>query len=238
MSEIAPMPYIDGPSDRITRTSGGDRVGREVTFVDLAAAHQITLSVAPNATQCAIGCTCGPQRVTQRWDEPFETLFAAYRALNHRPPLEDTMTEKLKQREGDQPLPVVNDYPDIQSAVIADIETRRQVGISRYGVALQQFNGRDTVRDAYEEAMDLTIYLRSVIAERDDVEGVAAIQQRLRHLDEVVERLVDLFTEFSRMIDGIARWEMAADGEIRAAIRPVGENMRNGITRITTVVPR
>jgi hypothetical protein len=71
-------------------------------------------------------------------------------------------------REGDsQPMPTVNDEPDIQSRVIADIEARRLVGIKRYGTALQPFNGRDGLTDAYEEALDLAMYLKQVIVERD-----------------------------------------------------------------------
>lgn len=73
----------------------------------------------------------------------------------------------MKQRPGDQPLPVPNDLPDIQSKVMDDIRERRMVGISRYGTALQAFNGRDALRDAYEEALDLTCYLRQCIEERD-----------------------------------------------------------------------
>jgi hypothetical protein len=50
--------------------------------------------------------------------------------------------------------------------VIADITERRQVGIARYGTPLQAHNGRDALRDAYEEALDLACYLRQMIAER------------------------------------------------------------------------
>lgn len=79
------------------------------------------------------------------------------------------MTEPTKAgREGDtQPMPVVNDSPDIQSMVIADIEARREVGIKRYGTALQPHNGRDALQDAYEEAIDLAMYLKQAIVERD-----------------------------------------------------------------------
>jgi hypothetical protein len=66
----------------------------------------------------------------------------------------------------EQPMPVPNDHTDIQSLVIADIVKRRIVGIKRYGTALQPFNGRDALRDAYEEALDLAIYLRQAIEER------------------------------------------------------------------------
>jgi hypothetical protein len=69
-------------------------------------------------------------------------------------------------REGDsQPLPIVNDSPDVQSAVIADIEKRRELGIKRYGTALQPHNGRNALLDAYEEALDLAMYLKQRLIE-------------------------------------------------------------------------
>lgn len=66
----------------------------------------------------------------------------------------------------EQPMPEPNDRRAIQDMVIEDVQTRKQVGIQRYGTALQAFNGRDALRDAYEEALDLAIYLRQVIEER------------------------------------------------------------------------
>jgi hypothetical protein len=77
------------------------------------------------------------------------------------------VTDQLKLRDGDQPLPIKNDAPDIQSQVIADIEARRLVGISRYGTALQPNNGRDALLDAYEESLDLACYLKQAMVERD-----------------------------------------------------------------------
>lgn len=73
----------------------------------------------------------------------------------------------MKQRDGDQPLPTKNDAPDIQSMVIADIEDRRLVGISRYGTALQPNNGRDALRDLYEELIDAAMYTKQLMVERD-----------------------------------------------------------------------
>lgn len=69
--------------------------------------------------------------------------------------------------ETDQPLPVVNDRPFVQDLVVADIEERKQHGIRKYGTALQSGNGRDMLQDAYEKALDLAIYLRGAIDERD-----------------------------------------------------------------------
>lgn len=67
----------------------------------------------------------------------------------------------------EQPAPTPRDVPSVQSMVIADLHTRLAVGIERYGTPLQPHNGRDALRDAYEEALDLATYLRQAIAERD-----------------------------------------------------------------------
>lgn len=72
-----------------------------------------------------------------------------------------------RELAAEQPMPTPNTAPSVQGMVIADLEVRLQVGIQRYGTALQPFNGRDALRDAYEEALDLACYLRQAIAERD-----------------------------------------------------------------------
>lgn len=81
----------------------------------------------------------------------------------------DSLKEPTKQRAGDQRLPEVNDRPSVQRALIADIEKRAKVGVERYGTELQPMNGRNTVLDAFEEALDLTTYLRSLLFERDEL---------------------------------------------------------------------
>jgi hypothetical protein len=67
----------------------------------------------------------------------------------------------------EQPMPTPSARPSVQGMVIDDLMIRLQVGIQRYGTPLQAFNGRDALRDAYEEALDLACYLRQAIAERD-----------------------------------------------------------------------
>lgn len=66
-----------------------------------------------------------------------------------------------------QPAPVVHPGGCIQDLVLADIAARRDVGIERYGTPLQAHNGRDAMMDAYQESLDLCVYLRQVIFERD-----------------------------------------------------------------------
>lgn len=73
----------------------------------------------------------------------------------------------VRDPETDQQLPEVNDRPFIQDLVIADIEERKQHGIRKYGTALQSGNGRDMLLDAYEEALDLAIYLRGLLDEQE-----------------------------------------------------------------------
>ena len=85
-----------------------------------------------------------------------------------RNPTAKEVFQALKLRDGDQPLPVINDGPCIQDLVAEDIAARKAVGIQRYGTPLQPHNGRDTLRDAYEEALDLAMYLRQAIYERDN----------------------------------------------------------------------
>lgn len=71
----------------------------------------------------------------------------------------------------EQPPPIANDSPAIVDLVLADIHERDRIGQRRYGTRLQAHNGRDALRDAYEEALDLAIYLRQAIAERDAAKG-------------------------------------------------------------------
>jgi hypothetical protein len=73
----------------------------------------------------------------------------------------------LRQRVGDQPLPIAHDGAIVQDAVCVDIQYRKRVGIERYGTPLQPHNGRDALRDAYEEALDLACYLKQALMERD-----------------------------------------------------------------------
>jgi hypothetical protein len=66
-----------------------------------------------------------------------------------------------------QPMPIPNDRGSVQALVRQDLVERERLGIQRYGTPLQAFNGRDALRDAYEEALDLCCYLRQALTERD-----------------------------------------------------------------------
>lgn len=66
----------------------------------------------------------------------------------------------------DQPAPTPNTSTPIVDLVIKDMAQRKELGTLRYGTPLQAHNGRDALIDAYQEALDLCIYLRQVIEEQ------------------------------------------------------------------------
>lgn len=57
--------------------------------------------------------------------------------------------------------------PTMVELVKQDLEARAVVGEQRYRERLKAHNGRDALLDAYQEALDLCVYLRQVIYERD-----------------------------------------------------------------------
>lgn len=64
----------------------------------------------------------------------------------------------------DQPPPKAGGVP-VWPLVIQDMRDRDQVGRQRYGTPLQASNGRDALVDAYQEALDLAVYMRQRIEE-------------------------------------------------------------------------
>jgi hypothetical protein len=50
-------------------------------------------------------------------------------------------------------------------AVRAELAERKRIGLARYGTILQAGNGRDALVDAYQEALDLVVYLRQALTE-------------------------------------------------------------------------
>jgi len=67
----------------------------------------------------------------------------------------------------EQQMPSTNSHPYMQNLVSKDMQDRLALGIERYGTGLQPFNGRDMLRDAYEEVLDLAVYIRGIMYERD-----------------------------------------------------------------------
>lgn len=57
----------------------------------------------------------------------------------------------------------------ITPLVIRDLLDRQDFGFEKYGTVLKSYNGRNALFDAYQEALDLCLYLRQLIVELEDV---------------------------------------------------------------------
>lgn len=66
-----------------------------------------------------------------------------------------------------EPDPIPSEAPAIWNLVVNDMDDRDISGRLKYGTPLQPFNGRDALKDAYQEALDLVVYLRQALYERD-----------------------------------------------------------------------
>lgn len=115
---------------------------------------------------------------------------------------------KRRKRPGDQPLPSPNDGPSmhelvcedlwrdgaagkLEDAVIADMKARKRLGLERYGSLLQAHNGRDALKDLYDELADASVYARQVMAERGDPYEVDTIYAALLHMLVQVRGMLD-----------------------------------------------
>lgn len=74
----------------------------------------------------------------------------------------------------DQPAPTPNDNPSVWDLVLSDMKDRDAVGRKRYGTPLQINNGRDNLRDLYEELLDACCYIRAEIYKRDIKESLTS----------------------------------------------------------------
>jgi len=61
--------------------------------------------------------------------------------------------------------PVHNNMPHAWDLVVHDMAKRKAMGFEKYKTHLQPFNGRKALWDAYQEVLDLIVYLRQYIYE-------------------------------------------------------------------------
>ena len=66
-----------------------------------------------------------------------------------------------------QKMPVDRNGEIILDKVIQDLKGRSVKGEKKYGMKLRTGNGRNALLDAYQEALDLTMYLAQAIMEQD-----------------------------------------------------------------------
>jgi hypothetical protein len=65
-----------------------------------------------------------------------------------------------------QSLPTSSNAPFVWDLVLADIQGREDYGMKKYKTRLKANNGRDPLVDAYQESLDMCVYLRQAIYEK------------------------------------------------------------------------
>ncbi|MGL5774327.1 MAG: hypothetical protein ACRCYB_03150, partial [Aeromonas veronii] len=102
------------------------------------------------------------------WEESAEawigtsTTIGALKAIPFKP---FTSIEDAQPATAKQPAPSGSGNP-ILGMVLADLTNRALEGKEKYGEPLKAHNGRNALRDAYQEALDLAMYLRQAIEEQ------------------------------------------------------------------------
>lgn len=109
-----------------------------------------------------------------------------------------------------QPPPTGNRHQAIWPLVIKDMLDRDSNGERKYGCRLQPYNGRDPLVDAYQEALDLVVYLRQAIEERRRPVVVAPPSEEQWDAIDEDEHPVVHIEDLGRMVAG--RRNAAIDG--------------------------
>ena len=73
----------------------------------------------------------------------------------------------MEQSMSNQPAPKSGNRL-VGLAVLRDVAQRIEFGFKKHGSLLETENGRDALWDAYEEALDLCMYLRQEILQREE----------------------------------------------------------------------
>lgn len=71
----------------------------------------------------------------------------------------------------EQQNPTPNTSTPTWELVMRDMQNRNKAGVEKYGTPLQPHNGRNSLQDAYEEALDLAVYLKNAIIELENGHG-------------------------------------------------------------------
>lgn len=90
-----------------------------------------------------------------------------------------------------QPAPIPNDQPSIWQLVMEDMRAREKHGVEKYKTVLQINDGRDHLIDAYQELLDLVVYLRQEIEQRKHDAQVAG-----QWAESQASRLTTAFLKF------------------------------------------
>ena len=78
----------------------------------------------------------------------------------------DTIVAHFKSHNAKEPPPKAGKV-NVTEAVVADMKERSKIGTEKYGTPLMTGNGRNALVDAYQEALDLTVYIKQHLLENN-----------------------------------------------------------------------
>jgi len=85
--------------------------------------------------------------------------------------------------------------PEVTDRLVAYLRSRTRYGDDKYGTPLLPFDGRHTLKDALEEATDLSQYLMKEVMEREAVANLLGdaidLLENMGHEGEILGRLYD-----------------------------------------------
>jgi hypothetical protein len=102
-----------------------------------------------------------------------------------------------------QPAPSAGQAVPTWQLVIADMNERDQWGARKYGTRHQHDNGRDHLVDAYQEALDLALYLRSEIEKRKTTTEAEELRGNLATLADALGMRSDTIEAMVRQIKSL-----------------------------------
>lgn len=127
----------------------------------------------------------------------------------------------------EMPAPVPTGGPSMHDLVSDDLAERKAHGLRKYNCLLQAGNGRPALKDAYEEVLDLAVYLRQAIAEAEvrdeETRKRRAMWEHEMWLDagdrvEIVDKSPN--GEVTRRRMGRVKYTTAPNGETVLAVFP------------------
>lgn len=162
-TQMPPASHDDYPRPRCgNMVSGGGMMSSYPCWIEVGE------SGGAHDGPCAAVEVPSTVRSRQAWENEQKGLPSGARLVEDVPSPSTEPSRSVPRDGHDQPLPTTSDaMPNVQALLRAEVDAREAVGIERYGSPLQPFNGRDTLRDAFEEALDLATYLRGLLAARD-----------------------------------------------------------------------
>lgn len=108
--------------------------------------------------------------------------------VNNHPAVWDLVLNDLEKLEFPHPTQML-----VKAMLVVDIKKRDAAGERKYGTRLQPFNGRNSLQDAYEEALDCMVYMRQACEEiRNPLVLTPYIQNKQIGLFKTYQKSIEL----------------------------------------------